>query len=356
VQLLAHGFILAPESLTTSLGDALLLVGRRATTSADYACGMTEEIDQRHQRQHAIGKSDAPPHPVTQRFPVWNGWVDPGWDINFLGVRTRVAFFSLYEQLADFSQRRQVSAGRPIPNEDYFEWITLLEAVVEAERSFTMVELGAGWGRWIVNGIGALRAHGELPYHVVGVESEPTHFKWMQQHLRDNAVDLRSATLVEAAVASNDGHVWFHMGAPADWYGQAISAEPQEGQQPALRERVAHAVRRRVRRAPGRTVERVRAVSLATLLEPLDLVDLIDADIQGAEADALEPAADLLDAKVKRVYVATHTRDNEDRVRSLFNALGWDSVWDYPCGAESDTPWGRILFEDGAQVWRNPKA
>jgi FkbM family methyltransferase len=274
--------------------------------------------------------------------------------VNFLGVRTRVAFFSLYEQLADFSQRRQVSAGRPIPNEDYFEWITLLEAVVEAKDSFTMVELGAGWGRWIVNGIAALRAHSGLPYRVVGVESEPTHFKWMKEHLKDNSIDASRATLVEAAVARDDGHVWFHIGAPADWYGQAITPEPEEAQS-RLRERVARSLRRRRRAAPDRAVERVRAVSLRTLLRPLDRVDLIDADIQGAEADALEPAAELLDAKVKRVYVATHSRENEDRVRDMFNRLGWQSVWDYPGGAESSTPWGRILFEDGAQVWRNQK-
>lgn len=274
--------------------------------------------------------------------------------MNFLGVKTRVSYFSLYEQLADFSERRLVSAGRPVPNEDYFEWITLLEAVTEAQASFTLVELGAGWGKWLVNGVAALRAHSELPYHLVGVESEPTHFRWMKQHLKDNAVDARRATLVDAAVARDDGHVWFHVGAPADWYGQAVTSKPDVADSTRA-ERFARSVRRQLRRAPNRAVARVRAVSLRTLLAPLDHVDLIDADIQGAEADAIEPAADLLDAKVTRVYVATHDRDNEDRVRAVFNSLAWESVWDYPCGAESDTPWGRIRFEDGAQVWRNQK-
>jgi len=315
---------------------------------------MTDDIDDRHQRQFAIEKSDAPPHPVLEHFGEWNGWIDPGWDVNFLGVKTRVAFFSLYEQLADFSQGRQAAAGLPIPNEDYFEWITLLEAVVEAEGSFTMVELGAGWGKWIVNGVAALRAHSGLPYWVVGVESEPTHFKWMKQHLKDNSVDLRRATLVEAAVAPHDGHVWFHVGAAADWYGQGIAAEPEQAES-GLRERIARLMGRRSRGGSERGLERVRATSLASLLRPLERVDFIDADIQGAEADAIEPAADLLDAKVKRVYVATHSRDNEDRVRAVFRSLGWESAWDYPSGAESDTPWGRVRFEDGAQVWLNHK-
>jgi FkbM family methyltransferase len=315
---------------------------------------MLDDSVKRLQRQAAIEKTDAPPHPVFEHFPGSSGWADPGWAVSFLGVKTRVAFFSLYEQLDDFSQRRQVSANRPGPGEDYFEWIAVLEAVLEAQRSFTMVELGAGWGRWLVNGIAALRAHSDLPYHVVGVESEPTHFKWMKQHLKDNAVDLRRATLVEAAVAREDGWVGFHVGAPADWYGQAITAEPEEGRS-ALRERLDRVLRRRVRSTSDRTVERVRAVSLGTLLRPLDVVDLIDADIQGAEADVLEPAADLLDAKVRRVFVGTHSRDNEDRVRAVFNTLGWESEWDYPCNSESNTPWGRILLEDGLQLWRNHK-
>jgi FkbM family methyltransferase len=317
---------------------------------------MAEELDERRRRQFALDEGAAPPHPVLESFGSWRGRVEPGWDVNFLGVRTRVAFFSLYEQLADFSQARDVEAGPPVPNEDYFEWVTLLEAAVEATDSFTMVELGAGWGKWIVNGVAALRAvNGDVPYHVVGVESEPTHFRWMKQHLEDNDVDLRHATLIEAAVTRDDGHVWFHVGAPADWYGQAIAPEPEAHDEPGLLERLRSRLGRRPAPPVERAVERVRAVSLRTVLEPFDRVDLIDVDIQGAEADALEPAAAELDARVKRAYVATHDPTNEDRLRTLFNGLGWSCLHDYPGNGISETPWGRIMFEDGAQVWINPR-
>ena len=101
-------------------------------------------------------------------------------------------------------------------------------------------------------------------------------------------------------------------------------------------------------------MKQLPAVSLATVLENLQRVDLIDVDIQGAEADALEPAVEALTSKVKRVYVATHDPHNEERLRTLFGGLRWTSVYDYPAAEESETPWGRILFEDGAQVWVNP--
>jgi FkbM family methyltransferase len=315
-----------------------------------------DDLDERQRRQFALEAGDAPPHPVLDSFGSWHGWVEPGWDVNFLGVRTRVAYFSLYEQLADFSQGREREAGPPIPNEDYFEWIALLEAVAEAEGSFTMVELGAGWGKWIVNGVAALRARGALPYRVVGVESEPTHFRWMKQHLDDNGVDLGRARLIEAAVAGEDGSVWFHVGAAADWYGQAIAAEPPEAT-PRLRDRLARSLlRREPEPSAERSVQRVRAVSVRTVLEGLDRVDLVDVDIQGAEAEALEPAAAVLDEKVKRIYVATHSRENEARVRAVFGDLGWTCAYDFPGGEASNTPWGTIMFEDGAQVWHKPKA
>jgi FkbM family methyltransferase len=299
---------------------------------------MADDIRERQRRQFALEAHDAPPHPVFESFRPWVAWVDPGWDVNFLGVRTRVAFFSLFEQLADYSRRRRVEALLPVPNEEYFECIALLQAVLEARGSFTMVELGSGWGRWIVNGVAALRAHGALPYHVVGVEAEPTHFRWMKQHLADNDVDPRRATLIEAAVAEADGSVWFHVGDAADWYGQGI-APGREASTPGA----------------SRAVESVRAVSVRTVLCPLERVDLLDVDIQGAEADVLEPAGDVLDERAKRVYVATHDRANEERLRALFAKLGWTSIYDFAGEETSETPWGRIMFEDGVQLWLNPK-
>ncbi len=316
---------------------------------------MGEKADERKRRQFVIEPSSAPPHPVFESFGTWEGWADPGWDVNFLGVRTRVSFFSLYEQLADFSTRRWVTAGQPVANEDYFEWITLLEAVTQADDSFTMVELGAGWGKWIVNGVAALRFRSHLPYRIVGVESEPTHFRWMKQHLKDNDVDLGRATLIEAAAAVEDGSIWFHVGEAADWYGQSIAEPPGEESRPSLVEQLRGFLRTGERHTEARTVQRVRAVGLRTVLAQLDRVDLIDIDIQGAEGSVLEPAANCLDAKVKRVYVATHDRENENRVREVFRSLGWECVYDYQCAAEAETPWGRVMFEDGAQVWRNRK-
>ena len=75
-------------------------------------------------------------------------------------------------------------------------------------------------------------------------------------------------------------------------------------------------------------------------------------DVQGAEADVLESAADQL-RKVCRVHIGTHGAKIEAVLRRLFGRLGWQKINDYACNAESETPYGRIRFRDGVQTWVN---
>lgn len=239
---------------------------------------------------------------------------------NWIGVSTRREFF--VEDL------RFVTVTPPPPDAEYFEWIDVLEAVTRAVGQFTMLELGAGYGRWIVNAAAALRSFSGLRHRLTAVEAEPTHFRWLELHCRDNDVD---ASLIHAAVAPQRGKVAFAVGKPASWYGQAIADGTW---------------------SPERA-EEVEAVTLSDLLEPLGCVDLVHCDVQGAEAAVFEEAAADVDAKVKRIHVGTHGPEVERRLRRLFSSLGWDKVNDYPCGSSAETPWGRMTFQDGVQTWLN---
>lgn len=286
------------------------------------------------------------------RFEPWAGDVEPGWTRNWLGVRTRADIQSLETPATPV----RVAFEPPDASEDLFEWLSVLESVIDSEGRYTVVELGAGWGRWAVNAVAALRQLDERrPFKVVAVEAEPTHFRWLHQHLADNGIPPSEQTLIRAAVAAGDGRVRFRTGSPAAWYGQAIEPDdPAAGASGPVSRLLRwggntfHDLRRSQR------VRRVGAVSLATVLDPLDTVDLIDADVQGVEADVFEAAAEVVDAKVRRVHVGTHGVDNEARVRAVFGRLGWECRFDYPGGGERQTPWGPVLFEDGAQSWVNP--
>jgi FkbM family methyltransferase len=277
---------------------------------------------------------------VFARFPPWQGELDPGWAANFLGVLTREEFF-LAEPSA--TERRHVWPPYPAVDEEYVEWVDLLTAATSTSGVFTMVELGAGYGRWLVSGGVAARTLG-LPYRLIGVEAEPTHFKWMEQHLYDNGLTGDSITLHHAAVAAKDGPIAFYVGDAQGWYGQEIA-------EPGLVELL---VRRLLSRRSKRTLTTVWAMSLETVLKPVECADLVDLDIQGAEADVLEAGARALDAKVKRVHVGTHSSANEKRLRTLFTRLRWGNVNDFPSAGTHETRWGPISFQDGVQTWVNP--
>jgi FkbM family methyltransferase len=286
-------------------------------------------------------------HPIFKRFENWRGDVEAGFSATFLGVITRNTFLPVADKL---SQKQFVSPPLPGFNEEYFEWIDLLESVTAAKGHFTMIELGAGYGRWLVNAVAALRTTINLPYTLIAVEPEPTHFKWIELHLKDNAVDLGACQLIEAAASGKNGYVWFYVGRPAEWYGQAIAPAIAGS---SLFKLIAGLTRKA--RVFNEEVRKVKAVGLDTLLRPLTTVDLIDLDVQGAELEVLAAAREPLHEKVKRVHIGTHSTQIENGLRTLFNDLGWQNLNDYGTGCECDTPYGRITFQDGVQTWINAR-
>jgi hypothetical protein len=54
-----------------------------------------------------------------------------------------------------------------------FEWEDLFAAVDAARETFTIVELGAGYGRWSVAGVIMAQARG-LRARAISIEAEPT--------------------------------------------------------------------------------------------------------------------------------------------------------------------------------------
>lgn len=270
--------------------------------------------------------------PVFSRFDRWRGIAPAGMDVDFLGRRTDATFV---EGWADEERMRERAATPPYPiaSEETFEWLMLLSSVLEAKDRFVMAELGAGYGRWIVGAACALRrARPHLPFKLIGVEAEPQHFAWMRKHFEDNGIDWREHTLIHAAVAGSRRTVSFTKGLdPHVHWGQTIVDVPAEWAAP------------------------MQAITLADALETVDLVDLVDMDIQGAELEVIEGSQDILCRKVRRVHIGTHSAKLERGLRRVFRRLGWQSIWDWPGRTVNRTPYGRLAFNDGAQTWVNPR-
>src|SRR5216110_1847383 len=98
-------------------------------------------------------------HPLFQQISPWNGLKPAGFAVDFVGQMTDVKFVKGYDRESN-RVARLTSCKHPRANEENFEWIALLEALLEAPGggTFTVFELGAGFGRWLVGAVCAARA------------------------------------------------------------------------------------------------------------------------------------------------------------------------------------------------------
>lgn len=290
--------------------------------------------------------SERPLHSCFQPFRPQTSRTDAEFFVNFLGVRTARRFLNA-SQVSDEQRDARTADGYPDVSEDYLEWIDVLEAVIKSEDSFTMLELGAGYGRWLVNAGAALRQlKPELPMLLVGVEAEPNHFAWMAEHLKANGFDPAAHRLVSAAVSNDDSRGLFRMGKPDECYAQyLVKTHPDRGLRRLLRQIYVRFFHDHIT---------VSTVSIKTLLRDLQRVDLVDVDVQGAEYRAIAPAIQELGQKVRRIHIGTHHPEIQKDLRTLFLEAGWHNLFDYSSCSTSTTPWGKVTFMDGVQSWVNP--
>ncbi|MDO9176415.1 MAG: FkbM family methyltransferase [Actinomycetota bacterium] len=263
-----------------------------------------------------LGPSEPPP-------PGPDHWTDA------LGVRTSCHVRSEWE----------TRGGRHVPDleGDTLEWLGLLEAVLAAGSRLCVVELGAGHGPWLARAGVAWRRRGpQRRFCLVGVEAEPTHFRYLQEHMADNGLAGESTRLIEAAVAEHDGRLQFETTpAPSrDWGTRVVGDSPTRG----------------LPRVVDVGSRSVAALSLATIVDGLGTIDLLHVDIQGDEARVLTAGSDVLRQQVTRLVVGTHGRDIEAELMHLLPALGFVLAAERPCryslGGSSPT-----LVTDGTQYW-----
>lgn len=315
-------------------------------------------------------------HPVFSEFVPYCGDVPQGFQVDFIGALMCCDFIH-----GAGAYPSKIETSYPPIDEEYFEWIDILESVRRAQGQYVMFELGAGYGRWAVRAACALKNRAAIPIHLVAVEAEPTHFRWLREHFRNNGLDPEAHALIQGVVSDKSGDSLFLVGMPGgrndradQWYGQAVAASPES---PTHRKRIfakyarslASWIRGRGCRSSEEQYEglpvfrdqsgwksiKVRSLTLEALLGDFERVDLIDFDLQGEELKVIQSSLDSLDSKVARLHIGTHARDIEKGLRISLAEHGWNCLADYPCGATSQTPWGTVNFQDGVQSWVNPR-
>lgn len=291
---------------------------------------------------------------ILKSFPRYTGPAETDFIIDFLGTRTRSSYL-------DGLQGGLVE-GYPLPMNFHataLEWAGALAAVCEASGEVTAVELGAGWAPWLVSVARAASLRGISRVRLLGVEGSKKHIDYAMRHFRDNGLDPREHCLLHGVAGPADGIAEFPiLSEPSvDWgnwaaYPPALTGGPIA----RMRGRVAAAlrpVRSLLRTRTTTCSERLTCYSLATLLRPYALVDLIHIDIQGHEHLVIASARKILREKVKWLVVGTHSRSIEQQLLEEMSDQGWSLEGEEAC-LYRQVRGKPELRRDGCQVWRNP--
>jgi FkbM family methyltransferase len=298
----------------------------------------------------------SPPHPIFEQFTRYKGPVKDGWiAMDFLGTTARREFL----QSAIGPTPSYLETNYPPANEDLYAWIDLLTAVLGAGQSFTMMELGAGFGLWSMRAAKAVQQRRGIPFKIVAVEAEPHHFSWLNITFADNGLNPADHRLIEAAVSDSPGTALFYVASPdlesstpREWWGQSLIKDYEAVAEMAGSTGEGRPVA--VLKSGWRGVE-VARITLNELLGEHELVDFIHMDVQGQELPAVRASIDLLDEKVKYLHIGTHSREIETELREILGRHRWTCHADWPGNQEQRTPFGVLRLQDGIQSWANPK-
>ncbi|MBL6079103.1 hypothetical protein JMJ56_13885 [Belnapia sp. T18] len=277
------------------------------------------------------------PEEVMRRHAATGLAPRPGYLTNFLGVVIDPKFFPTI-----LDDRAGTVEGIPIPanwHADIAEWGAALRAVDLARGSFTVIELGCGWGCWLNNtGVAARRAG--LSVHLIGVEGDRGHIGFAEEATTANGFAPEQRSLHHGIAAAASGTALFPRQQHA---GMSWGLEPVFGATEAQREAALR----------SGDYEVLPMVSLAELAAPHARIDLLHVDIQGGEADLVEAAMPLLREKVAYLLIGTHSRPIEGRLFQALRASGWQLEIERPAFPNPQDLVGSVAV-DGVQGWRNP--
>ena len=256
---------------------------------------------------------------------------------NFMGVKVPPKVFPSH-----LEQYKGTVEPIPIPanwHADIAEWGACLRAVELARDTFTVVELGCGWGCWMNNTGVAARRLG-LQVHMIGVEGDDGHIAFAHETFADNGFTPDQITLERGIAATAAGVALF----PRNASGENWGAEPVFGATEAQQQAAAKA----------QSHDLLRMVPLSELIGARERIDLLHIDIQGGEGDLIDGSLAVMNEKVGYLMVGTHSRQLEGRIFDTMLAQGW--VLEIERAAilrpQDLVP---VVVVDGVQGWRNPR-
>lgn len=269
-----------------------------------------------------------------------------GFYTDFAGVKTRLSFFGIQ------SHPSELQVGKiPFPDDalhaETIEYLAAIVALEQAKDSFTVVELGAGYGPWLVWGAKAAQRKGIKRVTLLAVEADLQRHQLFHTNLADNGLPQPASThsdvhvrCIHGAISDVPGKVSFGSQSLLDWGAAPITDGGTEDYR-------------------GITVkaEEIDAFSIEAVIADLPEVDFMHMDIQGFELRSIRSSLDALQRKVRVLLVATHSRALEGGIIDLLHDNGWKLLYEKPCKFTpgSDTELTALTYLDGTQVWLNTR-
>lgn len=268
----------------------------------------------------------------------------PGFFTDYFGIKTRLSNFTDHPAALD-----QAVGPFPFPSDglhsetvEYLGTVKALEATTTPE--VTVVEMGAGYAPWLVFSGKVAQRRGASRIRLIAVEAEAQRHALAREHFTGNgfpapgeADDAVRTQIIHGAISDERGTLFFGSGSLQDW-GGAVQEEAHKDL-----------------RGADVKGEKVPALLISDVLEPLAVVDLMHMDIQGWEARALRASLQAVCAKVRYMVIGTHSRVIEGELIAMLRERGWKLMHEKPChfhyGEVQDLSGATTV--DGAQVWAN---
>lgn len=260
-----------------------------------------------------------------------------GYLTNFLGVMIDPKFFP-----SILDGRAGEIEGIPIPanwHADIAEWGAALRAVDLARKTFTVIELGCGWGCWLNNtGVAARRVG--LEVKLVGVEGDAGHLEFAREASRTNGFEPSQVNLLHGIAAAQRGKALFPRQEHA---GVAWGLKP-----------IFNATDQQLEKAiASGEYDALPMLAMADVMAAYSSIDLLHVDIQGGEADLIAGAIADLSKKVAYIVIGTHSRQIEGRIFDSLLGAGWKLEIERPAILALNAGIPTVIV-DGVQGWRNP--
>ena len=260
-----------------------------------------------------------------------------GHNVNFLGVAVPVEVFPFLADTGGTLDQIPIPANY---HADMAEWAAALRPVEAATDTFTMIELGCGWGCWMVN-TGVVAKRRGLKIELIGVEGDPLH------------VDLCHRTMASNDIEAVEYHVV--RGVAAGSSGIALFPRRQEGEDNWGFEPIFGATEQQRDELVGNgSYESLEMIALRDVIGDRPCINLLHIDIQGGEGLLVRETAELLTERVGHILIGTHSRMLEGELMTVLFDHGWRIEIERPAifSLENGVPTTRI---DGVQGWVNPR-